>query len=125
MGRLNQGGRDAASGGGGGRFQEDVEVVGVDGAQLGVFAIDLIGVDQVDQGFFEGERSFLLGEGNLLMEVLESVFADVVASAVADHQEFSGGDAASAFSGKKDLCVDGGEGHGQFLANGVLAFERK
>ena len=98
MGHLNQGGREEASGRGGGRFQEDVEVVGVDGAELRVFAIDLIGVDQVDQGFFEGERPFLLGEGNFLMEVLESVFADVVASAVADHQEFSGGNAASAFS---------------------------
>ena len=84
----------------------------MDGAKLRVFAIDLIGVDQVDQGFFEGERSFLLGEGNFLMEVLESVFADVVASAVADHQEFSGGNAASAFSGEEDLRVDSGESHG-------------
>ncbi len=97
----------------------------MDGAELRVFAIDLVGVDQVDEGFFEGEGSLLFCERDFLVQVLQCVLADVVAGAVADHQEFGGGDAASAFSGKKDLCVDGGEGHGQFLANGVLAFERK
>ena len=46
------------------------------------------------------------------MEVLEGVFADMVASAVADHEQFRGGDAAPAFSGKEDLRMDGGESHG-------------
>jgi len=78
---------------------------------LGVFAVNLIGVDEVDQGFFEGEGSFLFCEGNFLMEVLEGIFADVVACAVADHQEFSGGNTASAFSGEEDLRVDGSESH--------------
>ena len=31
------------------RLHQDVEVVGVDGAEEGVFAVDLIGVDEVDQ----------------------------------------------------------------------------
>ncbi len=84
----------------------------MDGAQLGVFAVDLIGVDKVDQGFFEGEGSFLFCERYFLMEVLEGVFADMGASAVADHEQFSGGDAAPAFSGKEDLRMDGGESHG-------------
>ena len=84
----------------------------MDRAQLGVFAVDLIGVDEVDQGFFEGEGSFLFCERYFLMEVLQGVFADMVASAVADHEQFSGGDAASAFSGEEDLRVDSGESHG-------------
>ena len=46
------------------------------------------------------------------MQVLEGVFADVMASAVADHEQFSGGGAASAFSGEEDLRVHGGESHG-------------
>ena len=77
-----------------------------------VFAVDLIGVDEVDQRFFEGEGSFLFCEGYFLMEVLQGVFADMVASAIADHKQFSGGYAAPAFSGKEDLRVDSGESHG-------------
>ena len=59
------------------------------------------------------------------MKVLQGVFADVVAGTVADHEEFSGGDTSATFSGEKNLGVDRGQGHGQFLADGVLAFERK
>ena len=57
--------------------------------------------------------------------MLESVFADVMARAITDHQEFGGGDAAAAFSGEQDLGVNGGEGYGELLANSVLAFERE
>ncbi len=76
----------------------------------------------MDQGFFECEGSFLFCERNFLVKVLQGVLADVVARAVADHQEFSGGDAASAFSGEEDLRVDGGESHRQLLANRILTF---
>src|SRR5215469_6365340 len=57
--------------------------------------------------------------------MLQGVAADMMARAVAHHQEFGGRDAASPFFGEQDLRVDGGEGHGQFLANGVLAFGGK
>src|ERR1700746_883785 len=122
-GRLNR--AEKKSGGGDCGLQEDVQVVGVDGAELRVFAVDLAGVDELDEGFFEGEGSLLFCEGDFLMQVLQGVFADVVASAVTDDEQFGGRDAASALSGEQNLRVDGGEGHSQLLANGVLPFERK
>src|SRR5450755_1508228 len=97
----------------------------MNGAEQGVFAFDLSVADQGDERFFEAERAFLFGDGDFLMEVLKGVAADVVTSAVADHEEFGGGNAAASLFGEQDLGVDGGEGHGQFLADGILALHGK
>ena len=50
--------RVGASGGG---FEDDVEVVGVDGAEEGLFPVDLVGMDELGQRFLEGERAPLFG----------------------------------------------------------------
>lgn len=94
------------------RLQENVEIVGMNGTEQGIFAVDVIVVDQGDQRIFQAERSLFLGHGYFLVEVLECVAADVMAGAVADHEEFGGGNAAAGFLGKQDLRVNRGEGHG-------------
>ena len=87
-------------GSGGRRIEQDVEVVGVNGAEEGVFALDVALTDQVYERFFEGEGAFLLGQGDFLMKVLQRVTADMVAGAVADQQQLGRGNAASAFFGQ-------------------------
>lgn len=93
----------------------------MNGAELGVFAFDVAVLDEGDEGFLEGEGAAFFGEGNFLVEMLEGVVANVMARAVADEEEFRGGDAATGAAGEERLREDGGEGHGEFLANGVLA----
>ncbi len=97
----------------------------MDGTEERFFAIDLAGLDEVDQGLFESEGALFLGERNFLVQVLQGVAADMVARAVAEDKKFGGGNAASAFFWKQDLGVNRGQGHGQFLSNGILAVGRK
>jgi hypothetical protein len=48
-------------------LQQDIEIVGMDGAEQGVLAIDVTVADQRDQRILEAERAFLLGDRNFLM----------------------------------------------------------
>src|SRR6202035_3040860 len=89
-GRLGAGSRGCG-------VEEDVEVVGMDGAELCFFAVDVAAADQRGQGILERERAFLLGDGNFLMQMLERVAANAIAGAVADHQELGSGNAATVF----------------------------
>src|SRR6266851_1721079 len=59
------------------------------------------------------------------MQMLQRVAADAVACAVADHEEFGGGNAATFFFRHQDLGVHGGDGHGEVLADGILALGRE
>jgi len=97
----------------------------MDGAVEGFFPFDLVGMDEGSQTIFECEGTLLFGEGDFLMQVLQRVSADMVTGAIGDHEEFGGGHASTALAGEEDLGVDGGEGHGKFLANGGLAFDGK
>ncbi len=87
-------------GSGGRRIEQDVEVVGMNGAEESVFALDVALTDQVYERFFEGEGAFLLSEGDFLVKVLQRVAADVMASAVTDQKQLGSGNAASAFFGQ-------------------------
>jgi len=97
----------------------------MNGAEESVFALDVALADQTDERFLERKGSFLFSESDFLVKVLEGVSPDVVASAVADQQQLGCRDAAATFFGQQELRVNGGEGHGQFLADRILALERK
>ena len=81
-------------------------------AKEGVFALDMALAHEIYKRFFEAEGTFLLGEGDFLMKVLQRVAADMVAGAVTDQQQLGGRDATAAFLGQENLRVDGSEGHG-------------
>ena len=66
-----------------------------------------------------------VASGDLLMEVLQGVLANVLAGAIADHEELGGGCEAAAMPRQQRLCQDCSKRHGQFLPDGVLAFRRK
>src|SRR5882762_9046722 len=89
----------AVRGGGGGGVQKNVEVIGMDGAEKGVLSLDVALADEIEERVFEAERAFLFGESNLLVKMLQGVAPDVMASAVADEEQFCGGNAAAAFFG--------------------------
>ena len=97
----------------------------MNGAEQRVFAVDVTVTDQGNQRIFQAKRTLLFGDGDLLMEMLQRVAPDVVARAVADQEEFGGGNAATCLLGEQDLGVDGGQSHGQFLAYGILALDGK
>jgi len=58
----------------------------MDGAVEGFFPFDLVGMDQGSQGIFERKGAFLFGEGDFLVQVLQSIPADVVAGTIGDHE---------------------------------------
>ena len=67
-------------------FQQTIHIVWVDGMHLRVLAIDKPSIDQLHQGLFERERTFVLGHGDFLMQMLQRVTPDMLARAVADNQ---------------------------------------
>src|SRR5579863_37280 len=102
----------------GSRFQQDVEVVGVNGAKQSIFAVDVTSADQIDQRLFEAERPFLLRDRDFLMKVLERVAANVMSRAVADHQQLGRGNTSTThFLRKQNLRVHRGDSHREFLTN--------
>src|SRR5258706_2358821 len=84
----------AVRGGGGRGVQKNVQVVGMDGAEESVFALDVALADQIDERVFEAEGAFLFGESNFLVKMLQGVAPDVMASAVAYKEQLGCGNAA-------------------------------
>jgi hypothetical protein len=71
----------------------------MDGTGEGFFALDVAVADQRDQRVLKTEGALLLRHGDFLMQVLEVAAANVVAGAVADHEQLGGWNAAAAFFG--------------------------
>src|SRR5690242_13735550 len=57
------------------------------------------------------------------MQMLQRVAPNVVAGTVCNHQKFGSGYTAASLSGQQHLRMYRGQGHGEFLANRVLALE--
>src|SRR5512137_2163853 len=60
------------------RFQQDVQIIGMDGAEKRVFAVDVPFADQLHKRFLQRERALFLGHSDFLMQVLQGVAAYVL-----------------------------------------------
>src|SRR4029450_8913414 len=70
------------------RGDQAVELVAVRCAGAGTLDIEHASLDELRETLFEREGSVLPREGDLLIEVLQRVLANVLPRAVADHQQF-------------------------------------
>lgn len=71
-------------------FEQAVEFFGMESAKGGVFAADVTLCDELCERLLQAERAFFLRERYFLPKVLKSVVANVLASAVSDHEKLAG-----------------------------------
>ena len=90
----------AVRSGGGRGVQENVEIIGMDGAEECVLSLDVALADEIEERVFEAKGTFLFGESNFLVKVLEGVAPDVMASAVAHKEQLGCRNAAAALLGQ-------------------------
>ena len=89
----------AVRSGGGRGVQENVEIIGMDGAEECVLSLDVALADEIEERVFEAEGAFLFGESDFLVKVLEGVAPDVMASAVAYKEQLGRRNAAAPLLG--------------------------
>src|SRR5258708_39123296 len=97
----------------------------MEGVQEGLLAVDVSLDQEFHQRLFEAERPALLGHGDLLMEVLQCLAPEMLLGSIAQHEQFGRGHASTNSTWQKNLCVDGGQGHGQLLPDRVLPLQRE
>src|SRR5688572_2039893 len=78
--------------------------------------------DQRCKGFLKRERSIRARDGDLLMQVLQRILADMLPRAIADHEELGGRNSATADPWQEILCHNRCERDGEFLPDGSLTF---
>src|SRR5262245_20164562 len=90
-----------------------------------LFEIDDAVFREARERFLERNGALLLGDRDLLVQVLQGVLADVLAGAVADEEELSRDDSSTAPLGQESLGEDRGQRHRELLADRVLTLRRK
>src|SRR5437660_998791 len=66
------------------RLQQHVQILRLQAAPHGILTAQLFLNHQLGQRFFQREGSLLAGDGDLLLQVLQSVLPDMLPSAVPD-----------------------------------------
>lgn len=61
------------------------------GAQERILSFDVACLDERDQRIFHAERSAALRECDLLVQMMQRISPNVLARAIADHQQFRNG----------------------------------
>src|SRR6185312_11035730 len=68
--------------------QHGFQIVSVDGIHQSILAVDVSLQDKFHQRLFQAERTHLLTDRNLLMQMLESVAADMLSRRIIHDQQF-------------------------------------
>src|SRR5688500_2921027 len=80
-----------------------LELVRMRGPRQRVLVLDQLLADETRQRFLQRDRSLPARDRDLLMQVLQRVLADVLACAVADHEQLGGGNTAAADARQEHL----------------------
>src|SRR5690242_8940425 len=78
--------------------------------------------NEAGQRLLQGVRALALRHRDLLLNVLQSIAANMLPSPISDNEQLRCRHTAAAFTWDKHLREDSRQRHGQFLANRVLPF---